>query len=162
MQGYEDPPAGADLAHCRVWLDWAMTQINASLANDGVACERLLTGLDGVLGAADGAAKEQKMSEVVVAVQYHDRLMQQLAHVAESLRGLHEHLGDEANAKSPGAWAMLCEKQMRAFSMPEERELFARIVGGSGRGGDDTARSAVASSAGMVDLFEDSPREPPT
>ena len=160
MQTYEDQPVGADLAHCRVWLDWAVTQINASLAHDGVACERLLTALDGVLRAPHGAAKEQKMSEVVVAVQYHDRLMQQLAHVAESLRGLYEQLGDESNIESPGAWDMLCEKQMRAFSMPEERELFSRIVGGNGR--EATARCTVTSSAGTVDLFEDSPREPPT
>jgi hypothetical protein len=167
MQSYEDQPAGANLAQCRVWLDWAVTQINASLANDGVACERLLTALDGVLSAAHGGspaassaddAMQRKMSEVVVAVQYHDRLMQQLVHVAESLRGLYEHLGDDADAESPASWQTLGEKQMRAFSMPEERELFSRIVGVSG--GPEAAQHAGTGSAGAVDLFDDSADEP--
>jgi uncharacterized protein with von Willebrand factor type A (vWA) domain len=166
MDIYDDQPIARDLAHCRVWLDWAVTQINASLDADGIACQTLLAALDGVLCAARGASPaaapvdasmERKMSEVVIAVQNHDRLMQQLVHVAQSLRSLHEHLGDAANSGSISAWNMLSEKQMRVFSMTEERDLFSRMVGG---GGEDAARYAGSGSAGEVDLFEDSAPEP--
>jgi hypothetical protein len=155
-------PVGTGVADCRVWLDWAVTQINASLANDAVACDGLLTALDALLRASGGppgtssadATIGERMSEVVIAGQSHDRLMQQLAHVAESLRGLCEHLGDPSTAGSGEAWRTLCERQMRAFSMPEERALFSRIVGGGAR---EHPQLDGACPAGEVDLFEEGP-----
>jgi hypothetical protein len=69
-----------------------------------------------------------KLSAVVVAVQSHDRVMQGLTHVAQSLRTLREHLGDPGGADSAESWRMLRDRQFRAFSMAEERALFARLV----------------------------------
>lgn len=154
-------PDDTALAHCRVWLDWAVTQINRSLANDTAACERLLAALDAMMQAASGGLPEtspadawiaQKMSEVVVEVQSHDRLMQQLTHVGESLRGLHEHLADPHNAASPDAWRVLGEQQLRAFSMTEERALFAAIVGMSNHHDKD---SHLTNPAANIDLFDE-------
>jgi len=151
---------GTALAHCRVWLDWAMTQINRSVADDTAASERLLAALDGLIKAASGRLPEtspadelvrQKMSQVVVEVQSHDRLMQQLTHVAESLRGLHEHLQDPRNAASPGAWRRLREKQSRGFSMTEERALFADIVGKSSND-DDSHNTHLGAT---IELFDE-------
>ena len=54
--------------------------------------------------------------------------MQGLVHVKESLRALQAQLGDARHADSADSWRELREKQYRAFSMPEERLLFARMV----------------------------------
>jgi len=123
---------------CRLWLNWAAAQVDACLSSDGLANEQLLASLADLFGpqqspsgAAPGPAPEAlscKMSAVVVAVQSHDRVMQGLTHVAESLRALREHLGDRCGAESAESWRMLREKQFRAFSMAEERALFARLV----------------------------------
>jgi len=123
---------------CRLWLNWAAAQIDACLSSDSLANEQLLASLADLYGpqqspsgAAPGPAPEAlscKMSAVVVAVQSHDRVMQGLTHVAESIRALRDHLGDRGGAESAESWRMLREKQFRAFSMAEERALFARLV----------------------------------
>jgi hypothetical protein len=136
-----------------------VTQINRSVADDTAASERLLAALEGLIQAASGRLPatspadeliRQSMSEVVVEVQSHDRLMQQLTHVAESLRGLHEHLEDPRNAALPDAWRRLRENQSRAFSMTEERVLFAAIVGKSSN--DDVSRDAHLGET--IELFD--------
>jgi hypothetical protein len=134
------------LRHCRVWLKWAAAHVEGSLTRDGVASGDLLRALAEVLGperpisaamaattdaattdaATADAAKE--MSAVVIAVQSHDRVMQELAHVAESLRALDAQLGDARRANSTESWRALRETQFRAFSMAEERALFLRMV----------------------------------
>lgn len=129
---------GVALQHCRAWLDWTAAQIDACLTSDSLANDQLLASLADYFGpqqarsaAAPDAAPEPlscKMSAVVVAVQSHDRVMQGLTHVAESLRALRDHLGDASRAESAEAWRMLRERQFRAFSMAEERALFARLV----------------------------------
>jgi hypothetical protein len=68
------------------------------------------------------------MSAVIIAVQSHDRVMQGLVHVAESLRTLEAQLGDAQRAESAESWRDLSETQIRSFSMPQERELFARML----------------------------------
>jgi hypothetical protein len=97
---------------------------------------------------ADGA-DGGKMSAVVVAVQSHDRVMQGLTHVVESLRALHEQLGDPRRAESAESWRTLRDKQYRAFSMAQERRLFARMVAH----GDDYKYEADLSAEDTVELF---------
>src|SRR5580692_5732005 len=99
------PEADIAVENCRAWLEWAAAQVETCLADDKPACDQLLASLAKMLAPAaqDSAAAVlpadstviQKMSAVVVAVQSHDRVMQRLTHVAESLRRLQEHLGDE-------------------------------------------------------------------
>jgi len=126
---------------CRLWLNWAAAQVDACLSSDSLANEQLLAALADLFGpqqSCSGAAPDPapealscKMSAVVVAVQSHDRVMQGLTHVAEALRALRDHLGDRRGAESvesADSWRMLREKQFRAFSMAEERALFARLV----------------------------------
>ena len=123
---------------CRLWLNWAAAQVEACLSSDGLANDQLLASLADLFGprqppsgAASGPASDAlscKLSAVVVAVQSHDRVMQGLTHVAESLRALRDHLGDRGSAESADSWRMLREKQFRSFSMAEERALFARMV----------------------------------
>jgi hypothetical protein len=174
-QSAQSEPAGRAVERCRAWLDWAATQVSICLTNDSAACDQLLAALDQMLRAAqrgsapamDAAAEppgndtiEQKMSAVVIAVQSHDRLMQQLTHVAEALRGLHAHLGDAPRAELSESWQMLGKQQLRAFSMPEERALFARMVGIDGDIGsehDAASASPVAVELFSTDLDHDEP-----
>jgi hypothetical protein len=133
----QNDSAPAAVEHCRVWLNWAAEQIDASLASDNVASGQLLASLAGLLGrsqrqetvpAPSSDAVSGRMSAVIVAVQSHDRVMQGLAHVAQSLRALHWQLGEARRAESAESWRVLRENQFHAFSMAEERELFVRLV----------------------------------
>jgi hypothetical protein len=126
------------MEHCRAWLDWAATQVDLCLTEDKPACNRLLESLSAALepetpprAAAEAAGENsmsQKMAAVVIAVQSHDRVMQQLTHVRDALRLLHAHLGDANRAESGESWVRLREMQMREFTMAEERALFSRLV----------------------------------
>jgi hypothetical protein len=151
--------ARAAVEHCRVWLNWAAAQIDACLASDNLASGQLLAMLADLLGrvqarfetapAAANDAVSAKMSAVIVAAQSHDRVMQGLTHVAQSLRALHEQLGDGQRAESAESWRLLRENQFRAFSMAEERELFARLVARE----HETRREIAANRADTVELF---------
>ncbi len=134
------PPesTGVAVQQCLLWLNWAAAQVDACLTSDGLANEQLLASLADLFGPQQPGAGSQpgpasaalscKLSAVVVAVQSHDRVMQGLTHVAQSLRALREHLGDPGGADSAESWRMLRDRQFRAFSMAEERALFARLV----------------------------------
>ena len=135
----EAESASVAVQQCRIWLNWAAAQVDACLASDSLASDQLLTALADLFGpqpragSVPGPVPEVlscKVSAVVVAVQSHDRVMQGLTHVAESLRVLREQLADMSRADSAESWRMLREKQYRAFSMAEERTLFMRLVGG--------------------------------
>jgi len=144
--------------HCRAWLAWAAVQIDACLAEDKPACDQLLRSLSEMLEPASAAASiDQRMSDVVVAVQSHDRVMQRLTHVSESLRLLHEQLGDAGRAQSPDSWRTLRERQLRAFSMAEERASFSQMVAQEERG-----REIALSPDETVELFvaENGPDQP--
>ncbi|MGB6308079.1 MAG: hypothetical protein WBF89_09820 [Steroidobacteraceae bacterium] len=153
------PEADIAVANCRDWLEWAAVQVDVCLADDKPACDRLLESLAKMMGpaaldssagaASAGSAIVQKMSAVVVAVQSHDRVMQRLNHVAESLRRLQQHLGDARLAQSAESWRVLRENQMRAFSMAEERALFARIVAH----GDPMGHEAALNAQDTIELF---------
>lgn len=135
--------SGLAVAQCRDWLQWAAAQIDACVAGDKLAMDELLAALTDLMGAAPPAAAPRaaapragaphdpangKLSAVIVAVQAHDRVMQGIVHVMEALRTLQAQLGDARHSQAADSWRTLREKQFRAFSMPEERLLFARLV----------------------------------
>ena len=117
--------SGVAAAQCRDWLQWAEAQINACVASDALAMSELLASLAQLLGHAPASPP---LSAVIIAVQAHDRVMQGLVHVKESLHALQAQLGDARHADSADSWRELREKQYRTFSMPEERLLFAHMV----------------------------------
>jgi hypothetical protein len=132
------------LQHCRVWLKWAAAQVEECLTRDALASADLLRALAEVLGS-----ERREMSAVVIAVQSHDRVTQGLAHVAESLHALHALLGDARHANSSDAWRMLRGSQYRAFSMVQERALFARMVAPE----DELGHEAPLTADETVELF---------
>jgi hypothetical protein len=142
----ESPDIATD--RCRAWLAWAATHVDTCLAQDSLAANRLLTSLAELLApapprdappAASSRSVDERMSAVIMAVQSHDRIMQGLAHVAGSLRALREQLGDSRRAASAESWQSLRDNQLRAFSMAEERVLFARMVAGDHESADEAA-----------------------
>lgn len=140
---------GIALEQCRTWLAWAAVQVDQCLADDKPACDQLLRSLGEMLEPPSAAtSRDQHMSDVVVAVQSHDRVMQRLTHVSDSLRMLHEHLGDARRAHSPDSWLELRQRQLRAFSMADERALFIRIVAP-----DEGGREPAAGPDESVELF---------
>jgi hypothetical protein len=149
---------GFAVEQCRAWLNWAAAQVDASLTSDSLASAQLLAALADALGPAQpqsGSAPapadsvSAKMSAVIIAAQSHDRVMQALTHVAESLRALHAQLGDARRADSAESWRMLREAQYRAFSMAQERALFARMVADGG----ESTRAAETDPEETVELF---------
>ena len=154
----ESPGVGAE--QCRAWLEWAATQVDTCLLSDATACSQLLASLDDLMGMTQlvtqgGVSPDdaigRKMSAVIVAVQGHDRVMQGLTHVAQALRALRRHLGDARCAESSEAWRRLREQQMQAFSMAEERVLFARMLA------HDSRENAAANPHDAVELFGTEP-----
>jgi hypothetical protein len=153
----ETNATGLAAEQCRAWLEWAATQVDTSLASDAAACDHLLASLNelmalALLGPQVGASPAdqaigRKMSDVIVAVQAHDRVMQGLTHVAQSLRALRRHLADARGAESTESWRLLGERQMQSFSMAEERVLFARMVA------DGSCENATANPHDTVELF---------
>ena len=151
---------GVAAAQCRDWLQWAAAQIDACVASDALAMNQLLASLADLMGSAPRAAAvtphdpaNAQLSAVIMAVQAHDRVMQGLVHVQESLRALQVQLGDARHADSADSWRELREKQYKAFSMPEERLLFARMVAHENE--DEAWRKAgrIPVEAAAVELF---------
>jgi hypothetical protein len=150
---------GIAVEQCRAWLSWAAAQVDECLANDNLARTQLLAALADVLSPAptrygsalapSGDSVSGQMEAVVIAVQAHDRATQGLSHVADSLRALRAQLGDAERADSADSWRVLRDAQIRAFTMAQERALFARLVAG----GDDGRLDAEMESEGTVELF---------
>ena len=155
----QPPDSRTALDRCRAWLDWAAARVDLCLAEDKPACDRLLQALTEALEppkaprvkteAPGETSISQEMSAVVVAVQSHDRVMQQLTHVRDALRLLHAHLGDSERAASPDSWRALRETQMRDFTMADERALFGRLVAPE----DDGWLEVTANPDETVELF---------
>ena len=141
---------GVAAAQCRDWLQWAEAQIDACVASDALAMNKLLASLAELLGHAPASPQ---LSAVIIAVQAHDRVMQGLVHVKESLHALQAQLGDARHADSEDSWRELREKQYRTFSMPEERLLFARMVAHEDENEAWRKSGRIPAEAAAVELF---------
>ncbi len=146
--------AAVDADWQRHWLEWAATQIEASLALDRDATGEVLAALGDLIegsaasDAAETATRRGAFARVVTAVQVHDRLVQQLTHVAEALRALAQPAAVPATAQR---LSELRRRQLAAFTMNEERTLFAAMVPEPCReGAAATPREDVAAATGVA------------
>ncbi len=133
---------------CR-WLDWAAAQIDAALAIDLQATENLLAALRSVCAQPQSPVNID-VTGIVGAIQSHDRLVQQLNHLASALRSLGAFEYDHP-AASDTNWSELRRRQLRAFSMSSERALFRRMI--PDLCGDDTHADIEHGGSGAVELF---------
>jgi hypothetical protein len=146
------PPAMGEPSIQQSWLEWAAAQLDATLALGSEANGRLLTAIREILAqpqapTQDGALVGQRAA-LIAAAQAHDRLTQQLSHVSTALRSLAQLAGAEATAAD---WAALRRRQLRTFSMREERVLFRRLVRAPQ---DDEAVDESEAHTGTIEFFD--------
>jgi hypothetical protein len=126
--------------------------LEGSLAQlpDGPGCDEVRRMLE-----AQRDALRRRAEESSVALQFHDRLVQRLTHVRDSLAAL----GDFVDARAhhgPGAdWDGLRRRIRDQYSMEQERVMFDLLVSGAT---PDQVLSALADlrvggAAGHVDMF---------
>ena len=135
MSDLANTPVAALLELAASQLEVAAHSTNAqmeTLANSIAA----LVLLGAELQAANGAgvapdALAQKIVEraqtAVVAMQFHDQLVQRVAHVRDALTELNEAL--QGNPAAKVDWATVLAGIRVRYSMEDERRLFDRIIG---------------------------------
>jgi len=136
----------------QIWLDWAAAQIEAALALDRDAMELLVSSVRAIIAALDPAPNSvaPHTASMIAAIQSHDRLSQQLSHVVAALQTLGT-LAASVPAPTASDWAALRQRQLRSFSMREERELFRRMVPAGMVG--DCADEADNGSSQAIEIF---------
>ena len=95
------------------------------------------------------------MRDASVALQFHDRLVQRLAHAREALEVLAGAVADRHQHHSRADWDRLRDGIRAQYSMEQERVIFDLLVGGaSPESVLDTLKNLHDSGApGHVDLF---------
>jgi hypothetical protein len=126
--------------------------LDGSLAQlpDGNGC----AGVRRLLEAQRDALR-RRADEAAVALQFHDRLVQRLTHVRDSLAALGEFVDARAH-HGPGAdWDGLRRRIREQFSMEQERVMFDLLVNGATpeQALRALADHRVGGAAGHVDLF---------
>lgn len=72
-----------------------------------------------------------KMQQVIVAMQFYDKLAQRLSHVSHSMQALAELISDLGRIYNPGEWVALQEKIKSRYTLEEERVMFEAIMKGA-------------------------------
>lgn len=136
-------------------------ELGSAIAGIGVACRRIqrLAGEDGpdALAELEAAADQIAASvrDASVALQFHDRLAQRLAHAREALEVLAGAVADRHGHHTPAAWDRLRDGIRAQYSMDQERVIFDLLVGGATpeRVLDTLRNLHDAGAPGHVDLF---------
>jgi hypothetical protein len=100
-------------------------------------------------------ALRHRARDSAVALQFHDRLVQRLEHVRDSLAALGDFVDAQAHQGSNADWEGLRSRIRSRYSMEQERVMFDLLV--SGATPDQVLHALtelrVGGSAGHVDLF---------
>jgi hypothetical protein len=131
------------------------------LAGAAAALEVALAALPPDAAAARQAIETQRDTlraearEATVALQFHDRLVQRLTHVRDSLAWLGEFVDSHGHHGPAAGWDGLRERIREQYSMQQERMMFDLLVRGAT---PDEVLHALADlrrggAAGHVDLF---------
>ena len=105
--------------------------------------------------AAEAALVDSRAKAAAVALQFHDRLVQRLAHAREALEVLAGAVADRHQHHTRADWDRLRDGIRAQYSMEQERVIFDLLVGGaSPESVLDTLKNLHDSGApGHVDLF---------
>ena len=159
MSDLANTPVAALLERAASQLEVAAHSTNAqmeTLANSIAA----LVLLGAELQAANGAGEAfdtlaQKIVEraqtAVVAMQFHDQLVQRVAHVRDALTELNEALQTTPAARVD--WATVLAGIRIRYSMEDERRLFDRIIGATACPDVNCHDSTHDSLRGGVEIF---------
>ena len=158
----------SDLANTPVsaLLELASSQLEVAAHTTEAQVESLagsiaaLVTLGAELQAASGAGSEsealsrrivEQAQNALVAMQFHDQLVQRVAHVRDSLTDLNEALASAPAAEAD--WATVLAGIRFRYSMEDERRLFDRIIGAAACpavNGHDPAHDSLR---GSVEFF---------
>jgi hypothetical protein len=156
----------SDLANTPVaaLLELAASQLEVAAHSTNAQMETLAGSIGALVllgaelkAASAGAAREALAQEIieraqtaVVAMQFHDQLVQRVAHVRDALTELNEALqGTPANVD----WATVLAGIRFRYSMEDERRLFDRIIGATACPDVNCHDSTHDSLRGGVEIF---------
>ena len=173
------PPAGDDrelvaiLGLAASQIEVAVREGEAPVATLGAsvgALDAAAAVLDGCLGQlpegpgtadvrhlleAQRDALRHRARDATVALQFHDRLVQRLTHVRDSLAALGAFVGSHARGGSAADWDGLRLRIRSQYSMEQERLMFDLLVAGATPTQvlNALADLRTGGAAGHVDLF---------
>jgi hypothetical protein len=100
-------------------------------------------------------ALRHRARESAVALQFHDRLVQRLEHVRDSLAALGDFVDAQAHQGPKADWAGLRSRIRSRYSMEQERVMFDLLVSGATPEQvlHALAELRLGGCAGHVDLF---------
>ncbi len=160
MSELNNTPVAAllELAACQLEVAVQTTEAQVdSLASSIGALLTLGASLRQVNGAAPPAPAAvvheivERAQNALVAMQFHDQLVQRVAHVRDALTGLNDAL-----ASAPAAdvdWASVLAGIRERYSMEDERMQFDRIIGVDACPAVASHDATHDSLRGSVDLF---------
>ena len=159
MRDLADSPVSALLELAASQLEVAVQTTEAqvgSLASSIATLVTLGASLQGGSGAApapDAVAREivEHARNALVAMQFHDQLVQRVAHVRDALGELNEAIATPSDAEVD--WATVLAGIRDRYSMEDERLLFDRIIGVAACPSVATHDPAHDSLRGSVELF---------
>ena len=93
----------------------------------------------------------ERAQTAVVAMQFHDQLVQRVAHVRDALTELNEAL--QGNPAASVDWATVLAGIRFRYSMEDERRLFDRIIGATACPDVNCHDSTHDSLRGGVEIF---------
>ena len=70
------------------------------------------------------------MQNAIMAFQFYDKLTQRLGHVSTSMSSLSDLVSNPARLHSPAEWVRLQEDIKDKFTIPEDRQIFDRLLDG--------------------------------
>jgi hypothetical protein len=161
-------PAMSDLANTPVaaLLELAASQLEVAAHSTNAQMEALASSIAALitlgmeLKAANGAgtapealaqAIVERAQSAVVAMQFHDQLVQRVAHVRDALNELNEALQGMPAAEVD--WATVLAGIRFRYSMEDERRLFDRIIGATACPDGNCHDSTHDSLRGGVEIF---------
>jgi len=105
--------------------------------------------------AAEAALVAMRTQDAAVALQFHDRLVQRLAHAREALEVLAGAVADRHQHHTRADWDRLRDGIRAQYSMEQERVIFDLLVGGASPESvlDTLKHLRDTGTPGHVDLF---------
>lgn len=102
------------------------------------------------LPGESGAALDAHTREAIIAMQYHDQMMQHLTHVRDALDDVQHALGKPTSADD---WGQVLSKVRSRFSTDDERRLFDRTMARPAETGARPEGTVAGGGCDRVELF---------
>lgn len=152
MHVMETPPVGAILQLAATQIEVALQTAESQVASlsEAVAAMAAIAATLPVSVETQASVIRRHTSDAMIAMQYHDQLMQRLAHVRDALTDLRGALVEPIGADG---WRQVLSAVRSRFSMEDERLLFDKILAWPAEQGASPRATSADSARGCVELF---------